>query len=63
MSDADGPDPTPRYRRVLENSAEVARGMGHSYVGVEHLFLAIFRQKRSFRGFRGGTPSAFGLPR
>ena len=45
MSDADGPDPTPRYRRVLENSAEVARGMGHSYVGVEHLFLAIIRDR------------------
>jgi ATP-dependent Clp protease ATP-binding subunit ClpA len=45
MSDEDRPVPTPRYRRVLENSAEVAREMGHSYVGVEHLFLAIIRDR------------------
>jgi hypothetical protein len=45
MSDEDGPDPTPRYRWVLENSAAVARQMGHSYVGVEHLFLAIIRDR------------------
>jgi ATP-dependent Clp protease ATP-binding subunit ClpA len=30
---------------VLENSTEVARQMGHSYVGVEHLFLAIIRDR------------------
>jgi ATP-dependent Clp protease ATP-binding subunit ClpA len=47
MSDEDGPAPTPRYRRVLANSAEVAREMGHSYVGVEHLFLAIIRDRDS----------------
>lgn len=45
MSDENRPDPTPRYQWVLENSAEVAREMGHSYVGVEHLFLAIIRDR------------------
>ena len=45
MSDEDQPAPTPRYRRVLANSAEVAREMGHSYIGVEHLFLAIIRDR------------------
>ena len=45
MSDEERPVPTPRYRRVVENSPEVAREMGHSYVGVEHLFLAIIRDR------------------
>ncbi len=45
MSDEDGPAPTPRYKRTLENSVGVAREMGHSYVGVEHLFLAIIRER------------------
>ena len=45
MSNEDRPDPTPRYQRVLENSAEMAREMGQSYVGVEHLFLAIIRDR------------------
>lgn len=33
--------PTPRYRRVLESATGIAREMGHSYLGVEHLFLAV----------------------
>ena len=45
MSDEDRPVPTPRYHKVLDGSAEVAREMGHSYVGVEHLFLAIIRDR------------------
>jgi ATP-dependent Clp protease ATP-binding subunit ClpA len=45
VSDEDGPAPTPRYKRTLENSVGVAREMGHSYVGVEHLFLAIIRER------------------
>jgi ATP-dependent Clp protease ATP-binding subunit ClpA len=39
------PVPTPRYQRVLRASVESARGMSHSYVGVEHLFLAIIRDR------------------
>jgi ATP-dependent Clp protease ATP-binding subunit ClpA len=41
----EGPGPTPRYRKVVDGSAELAREMGHSYVGVEHLFLAIIRDR------------------
>jgi ATP-dependent Clp protease ATP-binding subunit ClpC len=33
--------PTPRYRRVVETAAQVARDLGHEYIGTEHLFLAI----------------------
>jgi hypothetical protein len=43
--DSEGPEPTPRYRKVVDGSAELAREMGHSYVGVEHLFLAIIRDR------------------
>jgi ATP-dependent Clp protease ATP-binding subunit ClpA len=35
--------PTPRFRQVLGSAGEIARSMGHAYVGVEHLFLAILR--------------------
>ena len=45
MSDADRPAATPRYRRVVDGSATVARGRGHLYVGVEHSFLAIIRDR------------------
>ncbi|HLH59771.1 MAG TPA: Clp protease N-terminal domain-containing protein [Streptosporangiaceae bacterium] len=41
MSDGISPAPTPRYYSVLGGSSEIARGMGHAYAGVEHLFLAI----------------------
>jgi hypothetical protein len=45
MEEKESPRPTPRYRKVVDGSAGVARGMGHSYVGVEHLFLAIIRER------------------
>lgn len=45
MSDGETPTPTPRYRGMLDASAELAREMGHSYVGVEHLFLAIVQDR------------------
>ena len=37
------PVPTPRFHQVLGAASGIARSMGHSYVGVEHLFLAILR--------------------
>jgi ATP-dependent Clp protease ATP-binding subunit ClpC len=37
------PVPTPRFRRIVGSADEIARSMGHTYVGVEHLFLAILR--------------------
>jgi Clp amino terminal domain, pathogenicity island component len=45
MSDDQGPSPTPRHRNVLDASAALAREMGHPYIGVEHLFLAIIRDR------------------
>lgn len=47
MSEDDRPSPTPRYQRVLESSTGIARAMGHSHLGVEHLFLAIIQDKRT----------------
>jgi ATP-dependent Clp protease ATP-binding subunit ClpA len=47
MSEDDRPSPTPRYQRVLESSAGIAHAMGHSHLGVEHLFLAIIQDKRT----------------
>lgn len=37
------PVPTPRFHRILGAAGEIARSMGHPYLGVEHLFLAILR--------------------
>ncbi|MGH3252827.1 MAG: Clp protease N-terminal domain-containing protein [Trebonia sp.] len=44
------PAPTPRYNRILDESVDIARTMRHAHVGVEHLFLAIIRD-------RGAVPS------
>jgi ATP-dependent Clp protease ATP-binding subunit ClpC len=33
--------PTPRYRQIVEAGAELAKELGHEYIGTEHLFLAI----------------------
>jgi ATP-dependent Clp protease ATP-binding subunit ClpC len=35
---------TPRTKTVLELSVEEARSLGHSYVGTEHLLLALIRE-------------------
>jgi ATP-dependent Clp protease ATP-binding subunit ClpC len=32
---------TPRVQRILEQAAEEAQAHGHSYVGTEHLILAL----------------------
>ena len=47
MSIGPGVTPTSRYLAVLEAAMESARRMGHQYVGVEHLFLAIIRDQDS----------------
>jgi len=36
--------PSPRGRKVLEDSAEEARNLGHEYIGTEHLLLACSRE-------------------
>jgi len=35
---------TPRTKTIIELSVEEARGMGHSYVGTEHLLLALLHE-------------------
>ncbi|WP_420712573.1 Clp protease N-terminal domain-containing protein [Streptomyces sp. PsTaAH-124] len=39
----DHPVPTPRFHQIVKDAQAIARAMGHSYAGVEHLFLAILR--------------------
>ena len=41
MSSPDELKSTPRYERIVAASRQIAWNLGHSYVGVEHLFLAI----------------------
>ncbi len=35
---------TPRAKKVIEYSMEEARGLGHNYVGTEHLLLGLLRE-------------------
>ena len=41
---------TPQVKRVIELSWDEARSLGHSYVGVEHLFLGIIKDKTGITG-------------
>ncbi len=41
-------DFTPRSKRVLENSIAIARKMGHSYIGTEHLLLSLLSETDSY---------------
>ena len=41
MSSPDEFKSSPRYDRIVAASRQIAWDLGHSYVGVEHLFLAI----------------------
>lgn len=41
-------DITPRTRRIIEASANIAAGMGHGYIGTEHLLLAICDESECF---------------
>jgi len=36
---------TPRAKRVIEYAMEEARGLGHNYVGTEHLLLGLLREQ------------------
>ena len=40
-----GPAPTPRYQRLLESAAGLARDMDHAHVGAEHLLLAMVKDR------------------
>ena len=39
--------PSQRGKKILEDSAEEARNLGHEYIGTEHLLLAAVREKGS----------------
>jgi ATP-dependent Clp protease ATP-binding subunit ClpC len=39
--------PSQRGKKILEDSAEEARNLGHEYIGTEHLLLASVREKGS----------------
>jgi ATP-dependent Clp protease ATP-binding subunit ClpC len=39
--------PSKRGKKIIEDSAEEARSMGHEYIGTEHLLLAAVREKGS----------------
>jgi ATP-dependent Clp protease ATP-binding subunit ClpC len=39
--------PSKRGQKILEDSAEEARGMGHEYIGTEHLLLAAAKEQGS----------------
>ena len=42
------PEATPRTKRVFEHSYIEAQRLGHSYVGTEHLLIAMLRESESF---------------
>ena len=39
---------TPRVKKVLENSREVARKLNHKYIGSEHMLLALLQETEAF---------------
>lgn len=39
------PVPTPRYAAIVAAASNIAREWGHQYVGAEHLFMAIIRDR------------------
>ncbi|MBE6617793.1 MAG: ATP-dependent Clp protease ATP-binding subunit [Ruminococcaceae bacterium] len=41
-------DITPRTKRIIESSATIAVGMGHGYIGTEHLLLAVCDENECF---------------
>ena len=41
-------DFTPRFKRMLQLAFQIARGMMHSFVGTEHLLLALLKETDSY---------------
>ena len=41
-------DITPRTKKIIEQSANIAVGMGHGYIGTEHLLLALCDESECF---------------
>lgn len=47
MNSGTGEKMTPRCARVLDSAAELAHEMNHQHIGVEHIFLAIIRDRHA----------------
>jgi ATP-dependent Clp protease ATP-binding subunit ClpA len=45
MTSPEEPVPTPRYAQILAAANKIARDRGKQHVGVDHLFLAIIRDR------------------
>lgn len=41
---------TPRLKKVLELAVEEAKGLGHAYIGTEHMVLALLREGEGVAG-------------
>lgn len=39
---------TPRVKKIFENSREIARSLGHNYLGSEHILLSLLEETDSF---------------
>lgn len=39
---------TPRVKKIFENSREIARNLGHNYLGSEHILLSLLEETDSF---------------
>ena len=54
-------DITPRVKRIIEASASIVVGMGHGYIGTEHLLLAAMDEEECYAARlvreSGSTPS------
>lgn len=50
----DGPYITPQLQKILNFAAKEAENLGHSYVGTEHLLLALLRDKGVVRAMLEG---------
>ena len=42
---------TPRVKRLMEKSREVARDLGSNFIGTEHILLALLEDDDSFSGY------------
>ena len=41
---SDNPYYTPRAKRVMEGAVEEAQGLGHNYIGTEHMLIGMLRE-------------------
>jgi ATP-dependent Clp protease ATP-binding subunit ClpC len=54
-------DMTPKTKKIIENSAQISQKYGQSYIGTEHMLLAIL-EERDCVAVKYSNRSAFELP-